>query len=751
MLDLKAMFRTAERVTVGGCRTAKQYGHQETVKDKLWPKSWGEAHFVEAESKVDPRVLCYAPGKRTDGKVSILVIDYDGEQVPMNAGLSAFDGVECVGHTTYRHTPEAPRWRIVLPLASDIEEEDYERVHDVIRGMLDERGIPTDANLRNPAHNVFAPTCPPGAVRESKYQAGERLDVARDILPVAEPRAMKLATHHEKQHTGPIPPASDRMKERAESELRASCAHLAGLEPRHDRNNEACKQGWIIGRYVGAGAIDYDRVYDALVAASEASGHERGAGAIGRGMDKGVEDPKREDEDTTIDDALAIVRIEEERGNAMRALAEAKEAEKRAKWNHNAAEAEVAAGRKRDAEYRLDRIEKQRRMMQASEGKPRGLALGPTGRPVASASNAAILLGSEDIWYDAFGERVQIGKAAIEDWHVSRWIVEWGGKHAIDMGAEKVWHAVVARSRARTRHPVREYLGALPAWDGVDRIGCLASVGFGAAEGYDAAYLHLVGRACTVSAIARVMSDDPVDVHTMCVLQGEQGCGKSMAVEALSPPAFFGRLRPDMSGKDAVLQLSGVWIGEVAEVDASTGRIDKSSEVKSFLSSKMDIIRRPYERTAIAIRRQGIIIGTANPREFLSDPTGARRYLPLRVVEPNPAWIKRSRDQIWAQALAWWREGIAWHPATEHERKLCAEATNEHEREDPLMGALVAALPLMQGTTKTVHEVWQMMALPGALDHSTRTRLGALLTRIGATEGPRVRVGEARVRTYVLP
>jgi predicted P-loop ATPase len=60
--------------------------------------------------------------------------------------------------------------------------------------------------------------------------------------------------------------------------------------------------------------------------------------------------------------------------------------------------------------------------------------------------------------------------------------------------------------------------------------------------------------------------------------------------------------------------------------------------------------------------RQCVLIGTTNQECYLRDPTGGRRFWPVKVVS-----IAR-RDQLWAEAVHHYRKGAKWWPDGEFER-----------------------------------------------------------------------------------
>jgi putative DNA primase/helicase len=54
------------------------------------------------------------------------------------------------------------------------------------------------------------------------------------------------------------------------------------------------------------------------------------------------------------------------------------------------------------------------------------------------------------------------------------------------------------------------------------------------------------------------------------------------------------------------------------------------------------------------------VAGTTNEDEILLDPTGYRRYWPVRVEKAKLAWIYDHRNQLFAEALALYNQGAVW-------------------------------------------------------------------------------------------
>jgi predicted P-loop ATPase len=67
------------------------------------------------------------------------------------------------------------------------------------------------------------------------------------------------------------------------------------------------------------------------------------------------------------------------------------------------------------------------------------------------------------------------------------------------------------------------------------------------------------------------------------------------------------------------------------------------------------------------------MIGTTNRATYLGDETGGRRFWPVRCGHIDVDALARDRDQLWAQAFVWHREGLDWW-LTQEEQTYFADA-----------------------------------------------------------------------------
>jgi putative DNA primase/helicase len=172
-------------------------------------------------------------------------------------------------------------------------------------------------------------------------------------------------------------------------------------------------------------------------------------------------------------------------------------------------------------------------------------------------------------------------------------------------------------------------------------------------------------------------------VDTVLVLEGKQGIGKSSLFQALVPdPSWFSDSMPhDLASKDAKDHLRGKWIIELPEL-AQFKRTELAA-LKGFLTTATDTYRQSYGRHEVAFARQCVFVASTNESEYLADPSGGRRYWPVRLTgEVDLAGIRRDRDQLWAEAVQAFGRGEAWWLSRDDE-ELAAREQEDRQEVDP--------------------------------------------------------------------
>lgn len=244
--------------------------------------------------------------------------------------------------------------------------------------------------------------------------------------------------------------------------------------------------------------------------------------------------------------------------------------------------------------------------------------------------------------------------------------------------------AVAATASDQAYHPVRDYLNGL-SWDGKARLDTLLIDYLGAA---DTAYTRAVTRKAFTAAVARVMTPG-CKYDTMLVLVGGQGRHKSTLLARMGGEWFSDSLRT-FGDKDAMETIQGTWIDEVAEMQAmAKAEVDA---VKMFLSKTNDYYRAAYGRYTADRPRQCVFFGTTNSKECLTDTTGSRRFWVVDIDQQGRCKnvfrdMAGERDQIWAEAVAYWRIGESLYLPPELEREA-RRIQEEHRARHPWEGII---------------------------------------------------------------
>ncbi|MEY8419815.1 virulence-associated E family protein [Oscillospiraceae bacterium 44-5] len=243
-------------------------------------------------------------------------------------------------------------------------------------------------------------------------------------------------------------------------------------------------------------------------------------------------------------------------------------------------------------------------------------------------------------------------------------------------GMAKIDGALSLHSEKHAFNDVTAYLEGLE-WDGVPRLDRLFADYLGAE---DRPYVRAVTRKAFTAAAARAMQPG-IKFDVMTILSGPQGIGKSTLLDKMSGGWFNDSIRT-FEGKEASELLQGVWLVEVSELDAF--RRTDVARIKQFLSQRADRFRAAYGRHVKELPRCCVFFGTTNTSDYLRDKTGNRRFWPVDVGRQRAVksvWkdLDRERDQLWAEAMLYWRLGEPLYLSEELEE--AAKAKQEEHRE----------------------------------------------------------------------
>lgn len=237
-------------------------------------------------------------------------------------------------------------------------------------------------------------------------------------------------------------------------------------------------------------------------------------------------------------------------------------------------------------------------------------------------------------------------------------------------------------------HPIRDYLNELN-WDGRERIKHTLADYFGADSNL---FTEESFKKMMVASVARVM-DPGCKFDYMLVLVGNQGMMKSSFLNILGR-GWFSDSFSTVQGKEALEQLQGAWIIEIAELSAF--RKSEVEAIKHFVSKQKDDYRPAYARSPETFKRQCVFFGTTNNLEFLKDPTGNRRFWPIlcgqnRIKKEVFKDLPLEVDQLWAEAMELYTSGEKLFLTREVEN-LAKFTQEQHSEKDERIGMILEYL-----------------------------------------------------------
>lgn len=317
--------------------------------------------------------------------------------------------------------------------------------------------------------------------------------------------------------------------------------------------------------------------------------------------------------------------------------------------------------------------------------------------------------------------------ANLQDHHAAYVQQVFSKLYGLSIGKDTAWQAMETVAHENPFHPLRDYLNGLE-WDNRPRLDKWLHRYVGAD---DTPYNSAVGRWWLISAVARAMQPGCQTDHVL-ILEGGQGKGKSQAVRTLGGEWTLGALPDIRDHVRAAATIGGKWIIEIAELDALKGA--GMTRIKDFVSQQVDTYRPAYGHADVDRPRCCVFVGTTNEHTYLNDPTGARRFWPVKVVgKVQRAALGKDRDQLWAECVLAYRAGEQWHPTDEYVDVIEQEQADRYAEDD--WTGLIAGW-LNAGETEFGFTVEQVLRGPLNMDPRfwdkvTQMRLSAILTKLG--------------------
>ena len=224
-------------------------------------------------------------------------------------------------------------------------------------------------------------------------------------------------------------------------------------------------------------------------------------------------------------------------------------------------------------------------------------------------------------------------------------------------------------------HPFRHYLEHLPPWDGTSDHILAMSMSVQVKGDTDKQLLFAQYLKKWLVAMVASWVDDNVVNNVILVLIGPQGSYKTTWFNYLLPPElrsyFYTKTNAQRMTKDDMLTLAQYGLVCCEELD--TMRPQELNQLKAAVTMSSVNERAPYDRYPENRKHIASFCGTGNNTQFLSDPTGNRRWLPFEIESiDSPREYPFEYAEIYAQAYALYRQGFQYWFSQEEIQRLAA-------------------------------------------------------------------------------
>ena len=217
------------------------------------------------------------------------------------------------------------------------------------------------------------------------------------------------------------------------------------------------------------------------------------------------------------------------------------------------------------------------------------------------------------------------------------------GELDLDMGiitSSDNLYSIIESSFSPRINPIQEYFKALPIVDASEVLrkieigqGAIANLASCVTVRNAEKWLPYLTK-WLVAVVANAMGNRECRNHTCLVLTGEQGKFKTTFLDLLCPSAlhgysYTGKIYPQE--KDTL-----TYIGQnlIVNIDDQLKALNKrdENELKNLITCPMVKYRMPYDKYVEEHPHLASFVASVNGNDFLTDPTGSRRFLPFDVL-----------------------------------------------------------------------------------------------------------------------
>jgi predicted P-loop ATPase len=630
----------------------------------------------------------------------ILTLDLDFANLDFWDDVTLLFSCAVLVHGTHKHSNDTPRYRLIMPLSREVTPDEYVAVSRKIAGILDIDAF--DDTTFETNRLMFWPSISSDSEYFVEHQDGPWLDADQilnsyidwtdsSLWPVSSRKRDKIHTAAKKQQD----PTEKR------GLIGAFCRAYTIPEAIETFLSDSYAETSTEGRYTytkgstSGGLTTYEDKF-----AFSHHGTDPSSGKLCNAFDL-VRIHKYGHLDTTTEGDVTRKKSYKEMEEFARVDPKTKQT--------------IAAETIESAKYEFkEHLDEQADPEEQDLTWTKDLDVDGKGKYLSTASNLNIILANDDILKGLFHLNTFDNKRYLSRSVPWRKItkpdpiknVDYSGvRNYIETvygiaGNLKIDDAVALEFEQNSFHPVRSYLNGL-AWDSTPRVDKLLSEYLGAE---DNVYTREAMRKTLVAAVARVFKPG-VKFDLVLTLVGKQGVGKSTFIRNLGREWFSDSFNT-VSGKESFEQLQGAWVIEMAEL-AGLRKAEVES-IKHFLSKQEDTFRPAYGRVSETYRRQCVFIGTTNSKDFLKDPSGNRRFMPISISKNDPEknvfdMPGREIAQIWAEAVQIYKAGEKLYLSSEAE-KIARQEQERHSEKDERTGIIEEYI------NKPVPENWDKLS-----------------------------------------
>tara|TARA_R110001599_G_scaffold129074_2_gene303138 strand:- start:844 stop:2151 length:1308 start_codon:yes stop_codon:yes gene_type:complete len=177
-----------------------------------------------------------------------------------------------------------------------------------------------------------------------------------------------------------------------------------------------------------------------------------------------------------------------------------------------------------------------------------------------------------------------------------------------------------------------------------------------------------------VGSVANALNDDNCYNHLCIVLVGEQGLKKGFLIEELLPLHMKEYIKTDGNfdprNKDSVVAIAQYFILHLDDMLKRVNLRDYN-EIKNAITRPDIKVRKSYGKLEEVMPHRASFIATVNDKEFITDLTGARRFMPFELASIDWEEFKKvDMDKVWGEALELYRNKFEYWVTREEENSL---------------------------------------------------------------------------------